>query len=102
MRLTPRNAIHTVSVVVRDSPLFPIPFAEPGSLMCLTRATAEWHQFAGEAWRLHVVTVYGAANNGSTVTVDYFPDNPSKKLPVEFDEWVKSTHPERTNEEQTA
>lgn len=95
MKISPRNAKYDVSAVVHDSPLFPVPYAESGTVMSLTRVTAEWSQTAGRAWHLNVVTVRGAANNGSAVTVDYYPDNPTKQPPKELSEWIASTRPGR-------
>lgn len=98
----PRMVEHIVSVVVLDSPVLPVPFAEPGTRMSLTRAQAEWRKFGTDPWRLSVVTVHGATNTGDGITVDYFPDNPSKQPPRELSEWITSTHPGHVNEEQRA
>lgn len=98
----PRMATHVVSVVVVDSPVLPVPFAEPGTRMTLTRARAEWYRSGTDPWRLDVVTVDGATNTGDGITVDYFPSNPLKKPPRELSKWIATTHPGHVNEEQRA
>jgi len=102
MKFRPRNTVHIVTAAVLDSAVLPVPYAEPGTVMSLTRVMAEWNRYPPEPWRLRLVTVYGAANNGSPVTVDYFPDNPMKQPPRELSEWIASTHPGHVNEEQSA
>lgn len=102
MKFRPRGAEHLVSAVVLDSPLLPVPFAEAGTLMSVTRVRAEWRRLGTDPWRLMLLTVWGAANNGSHVMVDYFPDNPDKQPPTEFSEWITSTHPEHASEESKA
>lgn len=91
----PRMITHTVSVAVTHSPILPVPFAEPGTVMSLTRAQAEWTRAGTDPWRLHVVTVNGATNTGDGIIVEYFPSNPSKKPPTALSDWIASTHPAR-------
>jgi hypothetical protein len=67
--------------------------------MSLTQAEVEWCKYGPGPWRLNVIIVWGAANNGSGVRVEYFPDNPSKTPPRELSDWIASTHPGRQNEE---
>lgn len=102
MKTRPRMAEHVVSAVVLDSPILPVPFAQEGTTMSLTRVRAEWRKFGTDPWRLSIVTVWGGANNGSGVSVDYYPANPGKQPPVELSEWIASTHPELAREEQKA
>jgi hypothetical protein len=102
MKTNTRHRTHVVSVSIQDSPILPVPFAQEGTVMSLTRAEVDWRRLGPEPWRLYVVTVWGAANNGSGVRVDYFPDNPIKQPPPELSEWIASTHPGRVSEESTA
>lgn len=102
MRTILRSTVHTVSVAIKDSPVLPVPFAQEDTRMSLTRAEVEWRRLGPEPWCLAVVTVWGAANNGSGVRVEYFPDNPAKQPPPELSDWIASTHPGCTSEESKA
>lgn len=100
MKFLPRMAEHTVSAAVADSVILPVPFAQEGTRMAITRARAEWRRAGTDPWRLAVVTVHGATNTGDGITVEYYPENPSKRPPRELAEWIGSTHPGHAREEQ--
>jgi len=102
VKILPRMIEYTVSVAIKESPLLPVPYANPGTRMSLTRGRVTWLRAGNDPWRLSIVTVYGAASTGDGITVDYFPDNPMKQPPRELSEWIASTDPRRMNEEQTA
>lgn len=94
----PRNATHTVRCAVTDTDPVPVPYAEPGTTMIVTRIDVVWFRMGTDPWRLDVVTEGGAASNGAHVEVDYYPNNPSKKPPARLSAWVASTHPNAAQE----
>lgn len=92
---TARKATHTVAVTVTNADLVPVPFAEPGTRMIVTRVRAEWVQYGTDPWKLDVVTEHGVSTTGDPVTADWWPANPSKRPPARLSEWLATTHPAR-------
>lgn len=90
----PGAAEHEVSVFIEGVDAEPLPFAQEGTTFAPQRARAQWRTDDAGLWRLRHVTLRGEASNGTWVTVDYFPDNPTKRPPEWLEDWITDNAPD--------